>query len=228
VTTAPRTVPAYQMLADALRARILTRELQPGDRLPIEPDLAEQYGVSRSTVREALRVLASQGLVGTWRGVQGGSFVTCPEPAQISDYLFASLGLLAESKNVGVDALLEARDMLEVPAAGLAAARRTPEQLETLRGTLYEPEAESIEQRVAMARRFHEVMLDAAANPIVASLVGPIFRVLYERLVERVSTANWHMEGDHQRIFDAIEAGDPEAARAEMQIHLHKLRPVSR
>ena len=79
-----------------------------------------------------------------------------------------------------------------------------------------------------MARRFHEVMLNAAANPIVESLVGPIFRVLYERLVERVSTANWHMEGDHLRIFDAIAAGDPEAARAEMQIHLHKLRPVSR
>ena len=127
MTAVPRTVPAYQMLADALRARILTRELQPGDRLPIEPDLAEQYGVSRSTVREALRVLASQGLVGTWRGMQGGSFITCPEPVQISDYLHASLGLLAwRPKNVGVDALLEARDMLEVPAAGLAAARRSP------------------------------------------------------------------------------------------------------
>src|SRR5829696_7791978 len=109
------------MLSDALRARILTRELRPGDRLPIEPDLAEQYGVSRSTVREALRVLASQGLVSTSRGVQGGSFISCPEPAQISEYLHASLGLLAESKNITVDALLEARDVLEVPAAGLAA-----------------------------------------------------------------------------------------------------------
>jgi DNA-binding FadR family transcriptional regulator len=216
------------MLADALRVRILTRELRPGDRLPIEPDLAEQYGVSRSTVREALRVLASQGLVSTWRGVQGGSFVTCPEPAQISEYLHASLGLLAESKNVGVDALLEARDMLEVPAAGLAALRRTPEQLDQLRATLYEPAAETVEQRVAMSRRFHEVMLDAAANPVVESLVGPIFRVLYERLVTRVPVNSWAMESDHQLIFDAIAAGDPESARAEMQIHLQKLRPASR
>ncbi len=216
------------MLADALRARILTRELRPGDRLPIEPDLADQYGVSRSTVREALRVLTSQGLVSTWRGVQGGSFVTCPEPAQISEYLHASLGLLAESKNVGVDALLEARDILEVPAAGLAALRRTPEQLDELRATLYEPAAETIEQRMTMSRRFHEVMLDAAANPIVESLVGPIFRVLYERLVTRVPTNTWAIEGDHQMIFDAIAAGDPEAAQAEMQIHLQKLRPASR
>jgi DNA-binding FadR family transcriptional regulator len=216
------------MLADALRARILTRELRPGDRLPIEPELAEEYGVSRSTVREALRVLASQGLVGTWRGVQGGSFVTCPEPAQISDYLHASLGLLAESRNVGVEALLEARDVLEVPAAGLAALRRTPAQLEELRATLYEPAAETMEQRIRLSRRFHEVMLEAAGSPILESLAGPIFRVLYERLIDRVPATVGAMESDHQLIFDAIAAGDAEAARAEMQTHLQKLRPASR
>jgi DNA-binding FadR family transcriptional regulator len=216
------------MLADALRVRILTRELLPGQKLPIEPDLAEEYGVSRSTVREALRVLASQGLVSTSRGVQGGSFISCPEPAQISDYLHASLGLLAESTNVGVDALLEARDLLEVPAAGLAALRRTPSQLEALRASLYQPEAATIDQRVALSRRFHEVMLRAAGNSIVEALVGPIFRVLYERMVDRVPARGWTLEGDHQLIFDAIAAGDAEAARAEMQVHLRKLRPVSR
>ena len=222
-----RAIPAYQMLADALRARILTRELLPGQTLPIEPELADEYGVSRSTVREALRVLASQGLVSTSRGVLGGSFVSCPEPAQISDYLHASLSLLAESKNVGVDALLEVRDMLEVPAAGLAALRRTPSQLEALRASLYVPAAETVEQRVKLSRRFHEVMLVAAGNSIIESLVGPIFRVLYERLVDRVPVQGWVMEGDHQLIFDAIAAGDAARARAEMEIHLNKLRPGS-
>jgi DNA-binding FadR family transcriptional regulator len=217
------------MLADALRARILTRQLLPGQKLPIEPELAEQYRVSRSTVREALRVLASQGLVSTSRGVLGGSFISCPEPTQISDYLHASLSLLAESKNVGVEALLEVRDMLEVPAAGLAALRRTPDQLEALRASLYEPGTETVEQRVALSRKFHDVMLEAAGNSIVESLVGPIFQVLYERLVDRVPVQDWAaMEGDHQLIFEAVAAGDPEAARAEMQIHLQKLRPGSR
>jgi GntR family transcriptional regulator, transcriptional repressor for pyruvate dehydrogenase complex len=228
VTAVRRAVPAYQMLADTLRVRILTRELLPGQKLPIEPDLAEQYGVSRSTVREALRVLASQGLVSTSRGMQGGSFISCPEPAQISDYLHASLSLLAESEHVGIDALLEARDMLEVPAAGLAALRRTPSQLKALRATLYEPAATTVDQRVALSREFHEVTLQAAGNLIVESLVGPIFRVLYERLAERVPVPGWAMEGDHQLIFDAIAAGDAEAARAEMQIHLRKLRLLSR
>ena len=223
-----RTVPAYQMLADALRAQILTRKLRPGEKLPIEPELAEQYGVSRSTVREALRALASQGLVSTTRGMQGGSFISCPEPAQISEYLHASLGLLAESKNVDIDLLLEARDMLEVPAAGLAALRHTPEQLEELRATLYDPESETPERRIELSRTFHEVMLTAAHSPIVESLVGPIFRVIYERLVDRVPPAGWAMETDHQLIFDAIAAGDAEGARAEMQIHLERLRPKSR
>jgi DNA-binding FadR family transcriptional regulator len=215
------------MLSDALRARILTRELRPGDRLPIEPDLAEQYGVSRSTVREALRVLASQGLVSTSRGVLGGSFVTCPEPAQIADYLHASLSLLAESRNAGVESLLEARDILEVPAAGLAALRRTPEDLEALRATLYDPADEPIGRRIQLSRHFHEVMLRAANSPIVEALSGPIFRVLYERLIDRLSKHDF-VEDDHQLIFHAIEAGDAEAARREMQIHLQRLRPASR
>ena len=218
------------MLADALRARILTRDLLPGQRLPIEPDLADEYDVSRSTVREALRVLASQGLVSTSRGMQGGSFISCPEPAQISDYLHASLGLLAESKNVGVGAMLEAREFLEVPAAGLAAVRRTQDQLEALRATLYVPETETLERRIELSREFHEVMLDAAASPIVEALAGPIFRVLYERLIDRVPVPmpSWSEDGDHRLIFDAIARGEAETARAEMQAHLARLRSRAR
>lgn len=218
------------MLADALRARILTRELRPGERLPIEPDLAEEYNVSRSTVREALRVLASQGLVSTSRGMQGGSFISCPEPAQISDYLHASLGLLAESKNVGIGAMLEAREFLEVPAAALAAVRRTEDQLEALRATLFDPETESLERRIQLSREFHEVMLDAAASPLVEALAGPIFRVLYERLIDRVPVPlpGWSEDRDHRLIFDAIARGDAEAARAEMQAHLERLRSRAR
>ena len=118
--------------------------------------------------------------------------------------------------------------MLEIPAAGLAALRRSPGQLEALRASLYEPAAETVEQRVALSRRFHEVMLNAAGNLVVESLVGPIFRVLYERLVDRLPAQGWAGEGDHQLIFDAIAAGDADGARAEMRNHLDKLRSASR
>lgn len=218
------------MLADALRARILTRDLLPGQRLPVEPELADEYGVSRSTVREALRVLESQSLITTMRGVSGGSFVAYPSPKQMSDYLHASLGLFAESEDLAVDALLEARDMLEVPAAGLAAVRRSGTQLETLRATLGEPPGPEPRQIMDFARAFHETLLHVAGNAIVEALTRPVFEVLYERMLHFTALEpTWsRVKDDHELIFAAVEAGDPVAARAEMQIHLEKLRPACR
>jgi GntR family transcriptional repressor for pyruvate dehydrogenase complex len=218
------------MLADALRARILTHELRPGQRLPVEPELADEYDVSRSTVREALRLLASQGLLTTVRGVAGGSFVAHPTPQQMSDYLQASIGLFAHSGDLAVDSLLEARDMLEVPAAGLAALRRSAGQLEDLRATLGEPAGSDPQQIMDFARAFHETLLRAACSPIVEALTRPVFEVLYERMLHLTALEpTWSLvKDDHQLIFDAIAAGDAEAARAEMQIHLEKLRPACR
>lgn len=216
------------MLADALRARILTRELHPGQKLPVEPDLADEYDVSRSTVREALRVLASQGLITTSRGVLGGSFVARPDPKQMSDYLYASLGLFAEADDLAVDALVEARDMLEVPAAGLAAIRRSDADLELLRARLGAPPSEEPKVLADFARLFHETLLRIAGNAIVEALTRPVFEVLYERMAHFTEPEpTWsQVKGDHQLIFDAIAAGNAEAARAEMQIHLQKLRPA--
>jgi DNA-binding FadR family transcriptional regulator len=216
------------MLADALRARILTRELRPGQKLPVEPELADEYAVSRSTVREALRVLASQGLITTSRGVLGGSFVAYPSPQQMSDYLQASLGLFAECEELAVEALLEARDMLEVPAAGLAAARRSAADLTELRATLCEPPSVKPRELVTFNRAFHETLLHIAGNPIVEALTRPVFEVLYERILHFTDPEpTWsQVKNDHRRIYAAIEAGDTEAARAEMQSHLDKLRPA--
>jgi DNA-binding FadR family transcriptional regulator len=218
------------MLADALRARILTRELKPGQKLPVEPDLAEQYAVSRSTVREALRVLASQGLITTSRGVLGGSFVAHPSPAQMSDYLQASLGLFAEADNLVVDALVEARDMLEVPAAGLAAARRTEAGLADLHSRLGPPPSEEPKELAEFARLFHEALLRIAGNAVVQALTRPIFDVLYDRMAHfSEPEPTWsQVKGDHQLIYNAIAAGDADAACAEMRTHLAKLRPACR
>ena len=218
------------MLADALRARILTRELKPGQKLPVEPDLADEYDVSRSTVREALRVLASQGLITTSRGVQGGSFVAHPSPTQMSNYLYASLGLFAEADDLAVDALVEARDILEVPAAGLAAVRRTEGDLELLRARLGEPPSEEPKELAEFARMFHETLLRIAGNAIVEALTRPVFEVLYERMAHFTKPEpTWsQVKGDHQLIYEAVVAGDADAARAEMRSHLHKLKPACR
>jgi GntR family transcriptional repressor for pyruvate dehydrogenase complex len=125
--------PAYEQVAEQLRELILNGTLSPGDQLPVEAELSAVFGVSRSTVREALRMLSSQSLIYTARGVTGGTFVAETSPDAISDFLETSIGLLSGSHEITADELLEARDLLEVPAARLAALRRTDEHLEAMR-----------------------------------------------------------------------------------------------
>ena len=127
---------AYEQVADQLRELIVRGELHPGDRLPVESALARDFGVSRATVREALRLLAAQSLVRTEKGATGGSYVTLPTAATISSLVHANVGLLAETRSVTLQELLEARELVEVPAVRLAAARRDADDLDRLRGTV--------------------------------------------------------------------------------------------
>ena len=221
-------MPAYQVLADALRARILTGELQPGAKLPIEPELSQQYGVSRSTVREALRVLASQNLITTTRGVSGGSFVAHPNPEQISGYLEASFRLLTQADSLSMQELADARDLLEVPAAGLAALRRSEDQLEELRDTLFVPELTAPERAMELNKSFHSVLMRSTGNPLVEVLTRPVIEVIYDYVVDYDAPEHfWSaMDGDHDLIFAAVADRDPVSAREATQEHLRKLRPA--
>jgi GntR family transcriptional repressor for pyruvate dehydrogenase complex len=221
-------VPAYQVLADTLRTQILTGELRAGKKLPIEPDLSSQYGVSRSTVREALRVLASQNLITTTRGVSGGSFIAYPNPEQISGYLEASLRLLAQADNLTIGQLAEARDMIEVPAAGLAARRRSEEQLQELKATLFDRGQVTLEQAIEASKSFHTALVRATGSPLVEVLARPVFEVVYDHVQGwEAPEGFWsRIAGDHERIFDAIAAQDPATAQDAIQDHLRKLRPA--
>lgn len=217
----------YDELAVTLRAQILSGELGPGERLPTEPELCELYGVSRSTVREALRVLSSQNLVETTRGVTGGTFVALPKADAISDFLQTSLGLLAFHHEVEVDALLEVRDLLEVPAAGLAASRATPEDLQALRHTLVDPASSDLGHIQDCNHQFHALLVRAAGNPLLDVVTTPVFGVLVSRSVREplVDVDYWRtVIGDHRRILDAVEIGDAVAAEAAMREHLDRLR----
>lgn len=223
-------MPAYQELADRLRERILTGELSPGEKLPVEPELSARYGVSRSTAREALRVLASQNLITTMRGVSGGSFIAHPNPEQISGYLEASLRLLAKTDDLSIAELADARDMLEVPAAGLAALRRTAEQLEELRGSLFVPATVPPARAIELNKLFHSVLMRSTGSPLVEVLTRPVFEVIYDHVIGYDAPEGfWEkLEGDHELIFAAVAAQDEAEARAATREHLHKLRPACR
>ena len=134
---------AYEEIAAALHRRVVTGELEPGERLPTETMLASQFGVSRATVREALRQLDAQSLIRTSKGATGGSYVTLPSAGHLSASLRSGIGLLADAQDVSLDELLEARLLLEVPAARLAArppvSGRTPAPTAAAAATAWPP-----------------------------------------------------------------------------------------
>src|SRR3954468_6411786 len=177
-----RVKPAYRQVADQLRAQVLTGALAPGERLPNENELSVMFGVGRSTVREALRVLSSQHMVVTSRGVSGGSFVAHPDPDNISEFLVASLGLMSGSEAVSFRELLDVRELFEVPAAGLAARNRNAEQLKRLQTMVASDHpSDRPELWVEANVDFHLRLLEAGGNRLLAMMTAPIFTVLQAR-----------------------------------------------
>ncbi len=220
---------AYEQVADQLRELILTGQIAPEQRLPNEAALASQFGVSRPTIREALRVLSAQALIRTTKGSSGGSFVTLPTVDHISEFLAANISLLSHSMDVSLDEFLEARELLEVPAARLAARRRGADDLELLRAALPEhPLALSTEEQFRHNKDFHSALVVASGNALLSIAAQPIFSALQTHLTRSTLRRKFHQQvaDDHRSLMAAVEAGDEDAAAEEMRAHLAFLRPM--
>jgi DNA-binding FadR family transcriptional regulator len=212
---------AYEQVADQLRDLIARGELARGDRLPNESLLAAEFGVSRATVREALRLLAAQDLIRTAKGAGGGSYVTLPSADHISEFLRSSLNLLTEAQHVSLEELLEAREALEVPAARLAAHRR-------LRAAIpQQPLRLAPLDQFAYNEEFHRAVIEVCGNTLLAIAAQPIFTVLQTNLARSTLGRRFHraVNDHHRTIAAAIEAGDAHTAEREMYAHLEFLRP---
>lgn len=218
--------PAYQTLAEELRDQIVSGRLRPGDRLPAEPRLCESAGLSRSTVREALRVLASQNLITTTRGVTGGSFVARPSPAAFAATLATGLRMLVANGPVDGWHLFEIRELVEVPAAGLAAQRRSAVDVAALRAALCDPSSVDLDELVAAQRAFHTTLIAAARNPVLELISRPLYDVPNEReLAGRAPAGFWRrVDAEHRALIAAVAAGDVVAARLAASDHLARLR----
>lgn len=214
--------PAYQILADDLRVQITSGLLRPGERLPTEPQLCLRSGVSRSTVREALRLLASQHLIVTTRGVTGGSFVAHPSAEQLSDTLTTGMGLLLTTSAASLAEMLEVRAMLEVPAAALAAVRRSEWHLEQLGAALVDPAGDPPETRIDRERVFHAVLGAAARNPLFELLTRPLCQLPIEPAGDAaVAGGFWsRVDDEHREILRCVTAGDSAGAARAAGVHL--------
>jgi GntR family transcriptional regulator, transcriptional repressor for pyruvate dehydrogenase complex len=214
--------PAYQLLADELRADITSGRLQPGERLPPEPELCVKTGVSRSTVREALRLLASQHLIVTTRGVTGGSFVAHPDAEQLADGLAAGFTLLTNSHAVQLADLLEVRRALEVPAATMAAVRRDEEHLAELRAALFDPAVDDLETMMVAHTAFHTAVAKATGNPLLELMVRPLYHAQFGEDVTGAVPADYWMriDVDHRELLDCVDRRDADGASRTATRHI--------
>jgi DNA-binding FadR family transcriptional regulator len=222
---------AYEQVADQLGELIVSGEVRPGHRLPNEAMLGAQMGVSRATIREALRALAAQNLIRTTKGATGGSFVIVPSADHISAFLASNISLLSQAESVSLDELLELRELLEVPAARLAARRRTPAAVEVLERAI-PPSIRGldVEEQFSLGRDFHSAVVEACGNTLLLIAAQPVFSVLQTQL--RRSTLGQRflrqVNDDHRRVAAAIAAGDEDGAAEGMRRHLEFLRPAYR
>lgn len=200
---------------------IYSEKLVPGDRLAPERELAEQFGVSRITIRDALRVLESNGLIEIRVGANGGAFVREPN----LDSLSSSLNSMLKFKKATLLELTEARKIIETATAELAADRASPEDLELLEEVV-------IQARKALETgdlyymphsvNFHSALAKSAKNYILELTVGS-FRTLFYNVLEKLLPTRDMAEKaaeDHWGIYEAVKAGDGKLARLLMEEHL--------
>jgi GntR family transcriptional repressor for pyruvate dehydrogenase complex len=217
-----RTERSPEQVVSHVRGLIERKTLRPGDRLPAERDLAIQIGVSRPTVRAGLRALAAMGVVRSKHG--SGTYIQDGPPTLGSE----PLSFLAALHGFTRDEMYEARRILEVGAAGVAAERAGPEHLATLADEVANLFASMDNPQGFLVHdiNFHRAVAAATGNPIVAAVVEMISALYYERrrqTAERATDRNLHDAAEmHRRIYQAIRAGDPDRARAAMNEHLRQ------
>ena len=220
-TTAPRRRDGSTgQVVSYVRSLIDRGELRPGDRLPAERDLATHIGVSRPTVRAGLRALSAMGVVQSRHG--SGTFIPSGPPSLGSE----ALSFLAALHGLTRDEMYEARRILEVGAAGLAAERATPDQVATLSEEVAGMFATMEDPALFLVHdiNFHRAVAAASGNPIVATLVEMVSALYYESRRDTAARASDLDLRDaaemHRRIYQAIRAREADTARQTMHAHL--------
>jgi DNA-binding FadR family transcriptional regulator len=216
-----------QQVEDQIKAAILSGALRSGERLPAEAELARQFEVSRTTVREALRSLSTQNLISKVPGAGGGSFVRSIDHQSLRTVLVDSVHNLLALGSIDFEEVANVRQHLEVPAARLAAVHRSPEDLEGLREIVGLQRSISVDDpRVpGLDEQFHGAIARASGNRVLASFVSALHietePVHYLDLSPEVGRTTVRQ---HQRIVRAIADQDPDAAEAAIIEHLTYLR----
>jgi DNA-binding FadR family transcriptional regulator len=216
--------PAYWRVSEAIRVRILKRELLEGQPLPTETELARQFEVNRSTVREALRKLESGGLLGRRRGGKR-LYVTRPTRETVGGGLSQALAL----HRARVVDVWEALQAVQPGIAAAAAERRSADALAVLEAAARRFAGRQGEREAAVAdvAGFFDALGEASANPVFTLLNEPLLRLLKPSLaviIDRVPQARSRIEAAQKEIVAAVKARDPKGAADWMARHARDFR----
>jgi GntR family transcriptional regulator, hexuronate regulon transcriptional repressor len=211
----PRQARLYQHVAERIARAIASGGYKPGDRLPAERDLAQTYSVSRPTIREAIIALELDGLVEVKIG--SGVYVTAVKPDRSPQV----------AMDIGAFELTEARLLIEGEVAALAASQISDEELAELADLLGKMESAGAGELVD--RQFHETIARATRNSALFQTVEQLWTIRNRspqcvRLLEKTRAKGYvPVVGEHRAILAALQARDPNAARAAMRDHLSRV-----
>jgi GntR family transcriptional repressor for pyruvate dehydrogenase complex len=212
----------FEQVAQQIEQRILDGELSSGDQLPSERDLANQFNVSRTVIREAVKALAQKGLVEVRSGK--GSFVTNDTSMAVRDSLNLMIRLGGEERTLD---LMQVREILEPEIAALAATQITHEEISNLeRCVQVMDETLDPDSWTSADLSFHMGLAKATNNLLIPQIISAIVDLLWEQRLWIGLTKGGPERGQfhHKQILNAIKAQDPDRARDAMRDHLLQVR----
>jgi GntR family transcriptional repressor for pyruvate dehydrogenase complex len=217
----------YEQIVQQVEESIVKGALKPGDQLPPERELAQQFGVSRTAVREAVKALREKGLVEAYPG--RGTFITDGTSYAIRHSLDHMVKI---DQSEGSGHLVEIREILEPEIAALAATRADPEDLAAMREAVVVMDGarRDSDAFIEADLDFHLVLAEAAANPLLLILIDSIVGLLREQRSRTFLVEGGPERGQyhHKRVMEAVEHRDPVGAREAMKAHLRQVREDSR
>jgi DNA-binding FadR family transcriptional regulator len=212
-----------EQVEEQIRAAILSGQLSIGSRLPSEQVLAKEFSVSRTTVREALRSLASKGLLTKMAGSGGGSFVRSVDHWSLGHMMREGIENLLQLGTIETGEASSVRKILEVPAVRLAALHATEVDLRVLDRVIEQLATSSVNDPgiPALDVQFHTTIALASGNRVLACLVFALHRASEPvRQLGLTAEVGRVTHRQHLRIVDAIRRGEPDAAEKAMIDHL--------
>ena len=219
-----KTPRAFEEIAKQIRSELSSGRLRVGDRLPAERNLAEQFGVSRNTLREALRSLEHAGLLRLKKGVTGGSYIQ----ESTGEAVISGLNDMYALGAIQPKHLTEARVIISTEVARLACARRTKEDLAKLEENITAAEEATasgdLERRAEVNYEFHRLLARATGNPVLIIITDALMAATRSFIEAIGYQLNTYVLPSRRRLLAALQARDAEAAANEMKGMLVRLQ----